>query len=66
MRPAHRVRMAKVMLVACLIGWPTSALTIASSEPPVVLGLSWVAIILTALDLLATSDVRQQHDQDDD
>ncbi len=49
---------AWVLLVGSLIGWPLSALTVARDEPPFVLGLSWLAIVLTAADLLATTDVR--------
>lgn len=40
---------AWAVLVICIIGWPVSALTVASDEPQFVLGLSWVALILTAV-----------------
>lgn len=62
--PRTRVRAALVLLVASVIGWPVSALTVASDEPQFVLGLSWVAITVTCLDVLATTDVRQQHDDE--
>lgn len=39
-------------------------MTIAREEPPVVLGLSWLAITLTALDILSTQDVRKTQDDD--
>lgn len=55
-----RLISAWTLLVGSLIGWPVSALTVAKDEPPFVLGLSWLAIILTAADLLATTDVRGQ------
>jgi hypothetical protein len=42
-----------------LIGWPVSALTFARDEPPVVLGLSWFAITLTAADLLKSSRIHR-------
>jgi hypothetical protein len=42
--------LAWVLLIGSIIGWPVTALTVASDEPPFVLGLSWLAIILTALD----------------
>lgn len=64
MRQKIEVWAAVVLLVVSLIGWPVSALTFASEEPPVVLGLSWFAITLTALDLLKTSRVHR--DQKDD
>jgi len=62
--PKTRVRLAWVLLVASLVGWPVSALTFATGEPPVVLGLSWLAITLTALDILSTQDVRREQDKD--
>lgn len=54
--------MAWCLLAGSLIGWPLSALTFAQGEPPVVLGLSWLAITLTALDIVSTQDVRKQQD----
>jgi hypothetical protein len=51
---------AWVLLIGALIGWPVSALTFAREEPPVVLGLSWLAIILTSADLLSTSQVHEE------
>lgn len=56
------VIVALVLLVGSLIGWPLSALTVAASEPPFVLGLSWFAITLTAADLLKTSRVHRDQD----
>lgn len=47
-----------------MIGWPVSALTWASHEPPFVLGLSWLAIILTCCDLLTTSQVHEESKTD--
>lgn len=63
MSARNRVRLAWTLLAASIIGYPISALTIAKHEPPVVLFLSWFAITLTALDVLFTSDVRQQQDE---
>lgn len=57
------VVLAWTLLLGSLIGWPLSALTVAKSEPPFILGLSWFAITLTAADLLKTSRVHK--DQDD-
>lgn len=53
-----------VLLVGSIIGWPLSQLTIARHEPPFILGLSWLAIILTAADLLSTTDVRGKTEQE--
>lgn len=44
-----RKRVAWSVLIACVVGWPISAFTVASSEPPFILGLSWFALILTAV-----------------
>lgn len=44
-----RKRLSWVVLIVACLGWPVSALTFAASEPPVVLGLSWAAIILTCV-----------------
>ncbi len=62
--PRSRLRLAWVVLSISMIGWPISALTWASGEPQFVLGLSWLALTLTALDVLATSDVRAEQDDD--
>jgi hypothetical protein len=37
-------------------------MTFAADEPQFVLGLSWMAITITALDVLATSDVRAEQE----
>ena len=63
MKPKTRVRFAWALLVASIVGWPVSALTFAAEEPPSILGLSWLAITLTALDILSTQDVRQEQDK---
>ena len=59
MSPKWRVRIAWALVVVTLIGWPVSALTVAKDEPQFVLGLSWFAITLTALDVAFTADVRR-------
>ena len=55
--------LAWTLLVGSLIGWPLTALTVAREEPQFILGLSWLAIILTALDGLW---VAQSDDKDDE
>lgn len=55
---------AWVLLVGSLIGWPLSALTVAKGEPPFILGLSWLAITLTALDFLKTSRVHRDQSEE--
>lgn len=51
---------AWILLAGSCIGWPLSTLTWARDEPPFVLGLSWLAIILTAWDILTTSQVHEE------
>ena len=62
MNPKLRRRAAIAMVIITLIGWPVSAFTWAASEPQFVLGLSWLAITLTCLDIAATTDVRAEQD----
>lgn len=63
MSPRSRRRAATVLFALTVAGWPLSALWLAKDEPPFVLGLSWAALALTALDILATSDVREKEDE---
>lgn len=60
-----RIYLAWVLLVGSLIGWPLSMLTLAKTEPPFVLSLSWLAITLTAVDILSTQDVRNEQEDGD-
>lgn len=61
-----RVWFGVVLLVVSVVNWPLSILTYASSEPPVVLSLSWFAIIIEALTLITTSQVFEENGGDDD
>lgn len=60
-----RVTAAWVLLVMAVIGWPSSALTLAREEPQFVLGLSWMAIIIEAANLLTSSQVHEEQAEDD-
>lgn len=62
--PKSRVKGAWVILACSLIGWPVSIFTFAKDEPVSVLSLSWLALSLTALDILATTDTRQNQEGD--
>jgi hypothetical protein len=57
---------AWALLVGSAIGWPLSAVTWARHEPQFILGLSWLAIILTAADLLSTSQVYENQNAEED
>lgn len=60
------VTLAWTLLVGSLIGWPLSALTWAKGEPQFILGLSWLAITLTALDFLKTARVHRDQEVSND
>lgn len=62
MRRARTIA-AWILLAGSIIGWPISMLTVARDEPPFVLGLSWLANILIAADLLTTSQVHEDQDK---
>jgi ribose/xylose/arabinose/galactoside ABC-type transport system permease subunit len=53
---------AWVLLVGSLIGWPVSMLTVARGEPPFVLSLSWLAIVIESASLLTSAQVRENQD----
>lgn len=56
------VLMAWTLLIGSLIGWPLTAFTVAKDEPQFILGLSWLAITLTATDLLKSSRVHRDQE----
>lgn len=58
--PVVRFRSAVIIFFGCLILWPVSQFTFARHEPPTILGLSWGAMILTALDIMASTDIRKE------
>jgi hypothetical protein len=60
--PKVRVWAAWALVAACLIGWPLSAFTFARNEPQFILALSWIAILVTALDVVSTQDVRSKQE----
>jgi uncharacterized membrane protein YfcA len=60
-----RVIAAWILLAGSVIGWPVSALTVARDEPPFILGLSWLAIILASAELLTSSQVHEEQGEDD-
>lgn len=58
-----RLIAAWTLLTASIIGWPLSSYTFAKNEPPVVLALSWLAVILTCAEILSSTDVRKQQEK---
>jgi ribose/xylose/arabinose/galactoside ABC-type transport system permease subunit len=59
-----RVALAWALLVGACIGWPLSAFTWASDEPQFILGLSWLAIILSAAELLTSSQIHEENSEE--
>jgi hypothetical protein len=70
--PAMRVRAAWVLLAFCLTGWPLTHVLMVVTKPPeaswvfhLLLALSWFALVLAALNIVATTDVRADQDDED-
>lgn len=55
---------AWVLLIGSTIGWPVSMFTWARHEPPFILSLSWLAIVIEAASLLTSSQVRENQESD--
>lgn len=57
-----RLILAWVLIAASIVGWPLTLWL--TDEPPFVLSLSWLAITLTAWDILNTTHVRNQQEDE--
>ncbi len=62
--------MAVTLFVLAGVGWPATHILMIVTNPVentwvfhVLLAISWLAISLTALDLMATTDVRKEQDE---
>jgi hypothetical protein len=53
-----RKRLAWGLIILTVVGWPATSLTVFAQEPQGILGLSWFAIFLTAVDILLTAEVK--------
>lgn len=65
--PDLRVRIAGWLLIVSCLAWPVTSLTVFSSGGATaqgILGLSWLALILTCVDIVVTTDVRAEQDTD--
>lgn len=63
--PANRVKMAWVILVVSIFAWPATSFTVFSGATPEgqgILGLSWFTVILQAVLLIVTTDVRKKQE----
>lgn len=56
-----RVWGAWTLLIGSLIGWPVSMLTVAKDEPPFVLSLSWMALVIESGSLLTASQIHEDN-----
>lgn len=56
----YRTIAAWLLLTSTIIGWPIGALTVFRDEPQGVLGLSFLAIVLEAANLLTSSQVHEE------
>lgn len=53
-----RVWVGWALLIGSLVGWPISVLL--TDEPVFILSLSWLAITLTAWDIIVTSELHDK------
>lgn len=60
-----RIIGAWILLIGSIVAWPITAMTIFKQEPQGILGLSWAAIILTAVDILSTQQVKDDTGSND-
>jgi hypothetical protein len=58
--PKFQLYLNSTLLVVAIAGWPLSALSWARSEPQFILGLSWLALILTSWGNLISSQVNKE------
>ena len=56
---------AWILLIGSVVGWPLSMLTWARTEPPFILSLSWLAIVIESASLLTSSQVREKQENGD-
>lgn len=62
--PELRVKVAAWALVASLVMWPVTAVTVFAKEPQGILSLSWGAIVLTLLQIVLATDIRDQQEEE--
>lgn len=68
--PDNRVRAAMWLLWACVAGWPTTHVLMVVTHPPeaswvfhLLLALSWLSLIVAALGVVVTTDIRREQEQ---
>lgn len=71
--PQLRFRLAVVMFFASLVLWPATHVLMILTQPTgftswaahLLLGLSWLAVTYTSVDIMATTDVRREQEDDE-
>ena len=69
--PVARLQLAWVTVALTILGWPLSAIWIGFDPPDekladqFILALSWIAITLTAIDVVMTSDVQAEQQENE-
>lgn len=53
--PKAQVRTAWLFIIFSIVGWPISALTVARAEPPVILAISWLALLFSGYSSLVAA-----------
>lgn len=73
MSGGFRVKLAWALLASSLIGWPATHVLMLVTKPPdasswvfhVLLAISWLALVLTCWDIVNTSNVREQQEDEE-
>jgi hypothetical protein len=60
--PRAQLIIGWVLLIGSVIAWPLSQLTVAQGEPPFVLGLSWLAVVLNAWGIIVACQINKDVD----
>lgn len=72
--PQRRITAAFALLLFSIVGWPVTHVLMFITHPPgaaswvfhLLLALSWASITLTAINILATTDIRREQDNGND
>lgn len=65
LHPKFRIGVALVLFMICVVAWPVCALTVFRNEPQGILGLSFIALMFTAYDIIATEIAGMKAGRDD-
>jgi hypothetical protein len=57
--PRTQLVLAWIIFAVSIVAWPVTAVTVFSTEPQGILGLSWFAIVLGAWNTIVTTQVNK-------